>query len=65
MKIHPYQFYAPPWCMHPPFESIDFCWGLAISVDKNTLTEFFKERCDTCDLSKHFNKKKFEKICKK
>lgn len=60
-RIHPYQFYVPPWCNHPIFESISYCWGLALAVDKGKLDFFFKNKCDMCDDSDFFNEDEFNK----
>lgn len=55
MKEHKYTKYRPEWCEHPDFESIGYCWGLAVHADKGTLDEFFKDKCALCDCSKHFD----------
>jgi hypothetical protein len=62
MKEHLYTQFRPYWCKHPPFESIDYCWGLALAADKGALLEFYKDSCDTCDLSKFFNRAKFNRM---
>jgi hypothetical protein len=56
-RIHPYQFYVPPWCNHPRFESIDYCWGLAMAADKGMVMVWFKQtrNCECCELSSNFN----------
>ncbi len=53
-REHKYTKYRPKWCKHPTFESIDYCWGLAVCADNKKLDEFYKSKCTTCDLSKHF-----------
>ena len=42
MKEHKYTKYRPEWCEHPDFESIGYCWGLAVHADNGTLDEFFE-----------------------
>ena len=60
MKPHKYTKYRPAWCQHPPFESIDYCWGLAVAVDEKKLKSFYGQKCELCDFSKHFDKVKFD-----
>lgn len=48
MNYHKYTPYRPEWCRHPPFESIDYCWGLAVLVDRD-LKMFKKKLKDYCE----------------
>jgi hypothetical protein len=56
MKEHKYAKYRPEWCKHPPFNGIDYCWGLALAVDNGTPKEniFFEDKCKTCDMSDYY-----------
>jgi hypothetical protein len=55
MKPHPYTKYRPPWCKHPPFEGINYCWTLAVCADEKRLTKWKKGKCRCCDLSKYYD----------
>lgn len=54
LRVHKYTKYRPKYCLHPTFESMNYCWGLAVAVDKRALTKFYKSKCRTCDLSKNY-----------
>jgi hypothetical protein len=54
MTDHKYSKYRPPWCNYPPFESMDYCWGLALAVDRGILPGFFEHKCCDCDMSKNY-----------
>lgn len=58
VREHTYSKYRPKWCQHPPFESINYCWGLAVAVDENKTKEFLKNKCRGCDLSKYWDKER-------
>jgi len=57
-REHTYTKYRPKWCQHPPFESCDYCWGLAVHVDEKKLNHFLKKKCSNCDLSKFYREEK-------
>jgi hypothetical protein len=46
-KVHPMTKHRPKCCGHPPFDGIDYCWGLGISIRDNK-----KMDCSGCDLKK-------------
>ena len=53
-REHTYTKYRPMWCNHPQFQSIDYCWGLAVAVDEKRLTKFKANKCKACDMSNNF-----------
>jgi hypothetical protein len=53
-ELHKYSKHRPPWCNHPPFKSIDYCWGLALAVDERKKIKFLKDKCSDCDQSKYY-----------
>lgn len=58
MRTHEYTKYRPKWCKHPPFISINYCWGLAVAADSNLLKEFLKDVCLSCELYKDFKEER-------
>ncbi len=54
LNKHKYTPFRPEWCQHNRFRGIDFCWGLASEVDRGRLEEWLKQKCESCDLSKHY-----------
>lgn len=55
---HKYNPYRPEWCCHPPFDGVDYCWGLACCVDDGKLEDFLKDKCKICEYSKFYEEVK-------
>lgn len=44
---HPMEKYRPEWCQHPPFESIDYCWGLQVLKEADKIADVtFCGKCE-------------------
>ena len=54
MSTHKYTKYRPPFCRHPPFESIGYCWGLALAADEKRVDKFLAKKCSDCDESRYY-----------
>jgi len=53
----------PKWCQYPDAVTSGMmgCWSLLYGARD----DLFKRKCDTCDLSTHFNQERFDEECKK
>lgn len=48
-KVHPMEKYRPEWCHHPPFDSIDYCWGLLVLKEADKIADIaFCAGCEFC-----------------
>ena len=54
MKSHKYAKYRPKRCMHPEFEGVCYCWGLALHIDNEGKPEDMD--CEGCEYNKGENK---------
>ena len=61
-KEHKYTKYRPKWCNYPPFEGINYCWGLAVSADEHTLRKFKTNKCRMCEYSEFADTKAIDEM---
>ncbi len=53
MREHTYTKYRPKWCNHPPFESIDYCWGDVLIRERDNWKRSWEARGETINFLQH------------